>query len=313
MIASQDSSTKEEETEARLAKKLLPLRRRGNLLLCAILLGNVMVNSLLSILMADIAGGAVALFASTGIIVIFGEIMPQAIFSRHGIKAGAWLSPLLWVTIVVTFIFSFPIAAILDKVLGEEVGTIMTKSKMKKFFEIQRDNKMLDDRENIILQNTMELKDRPVSKDMIPLAKVYMLDINTIINREITQEIYTRGFSRIPIYDGDRQNICGILMAKDLILFNPDRDQMSIKQLSSVLRDVVTIEHTKSCLETMSLFKDGSHLAIVSDFVLSDTRDPILRKIGLITLEDIIETVLGEDIEDEFENSDKDEMRQTKE
>lgn len=229
MIADQDATSKEEAEESKLAKKLLPLRRRGNLLLCAILLGNVMVNSLLSILMADIAGGAVALFASTGIIVIFGEIMPQAIFSRHGIKAGAWLSPLLWVTIVVTFIFSYPIAAILDKVLGEEVGTVLTKSKMKKFFEIQKDNKILDDREKIILQNTMELKDRPVSQDMIPLEDVYMLDIHTSINREVSQEIYTRGFSRIPIYDGDRQNICGILMAKDLILFNPDRDQMTIK------------------------------------------------------------------------------------
>ena len=63
----------------------------------------------------------------------------------------------------------------------------------------------------------------------------------------------------------------------------------------------------------MSLFKDGTHLAIGSDVVLSDTKDPNLRKIGLITLEDIIETVLGDEIEDEFENSDKEEMRQTKE
>ena len=119
------------------ARKLLPLRRRGNLLLCAILLGNVMVNSLLSILMADIAGGAIALIASTALIVIFGEIVPQAICSRHGIKAGAYLSWLLWITIAVTFIFAFPIAAVLDKVLGEEEGSVMTKTKMKKFFESQ--------------------------------------------------------------------------------------------------------------------------------------------------------------------------------
>ena len=46
------------------------------------------------------------------------------------------LSWLLWITIAITFVFSFPIAAILDKVLGEEVGVVMTKSKMKKFFEI---------------------------------------------------------------------------------------------------------------------------------------------------------------------------------
>ena len=122
------------------AKKLIPLRRRGNLLLCAILLGNVMVNSYLSILMSGIAGGAIGLIASTGLIVIFGEIMPQAICSRHGVRAGAYLSWLLWITICITFVIAYPIAAILDKILGEEeFGVVMTKQKMKKFFEIQKD------------------------------------------------------------------------------------------------------------------------------------------------------------------------------
>ena len=95
--------------------------------------------------MSDIAGGAVALIASTALIVIFGEILPQAICSRHGVKAGAYLAWLLWITIVVTFIFAYPIAAILDKVLGEEVGAVMSKTKMKKFFEIQQDMKMIED------------------------------------------------------------------------------------------------------------------------------------------------------------------------
>ena len=83
--------------------------------------------------------------ASTALIVVFGEIVPQAICSRHGIKAGAYLSWLLWITIAVTFVFAFPIAAILDKVLGEEEGNIMTKIKMKKFFEIQLKQKMIED------------------------------------------------------------------------------------------------------------------------------------------------------------------------
>ena len=116
-----------------------------------------MVNSLLSIIMADIAGGTIALISSTAIIVIFGEIVPQALFSRHGVKAGAYLSPLLWVTIVVTFVFSYPIAAILDKVLGEEVGVVMSRNQMKKFFSIQQDMKVLEDQEGKILRATLNL------------------------------------------------------------------------------------------------------------------------------------------------------------
>ena len=125
----------EDERLGRYARKLLPLRKRGNLLLCAILLGNVAVNSVLSILMAKIAGDGIAVVVSTALIVIFGEIVPQAVCSRYGVQAGAYLSWLLWLTVIITFVFSYPIAAVLDKVLGEEVGVVMTKSKMKKFFE----------------------------------------------------------------------------------------------------------------------------------------------------------------------------------
>lgn len=137
---------------------------------------------------------------------------------------------------------------------------------------------------------------------MIAINDVYMLDINTVINREITEDIYTNGYSRIPIYDGDKSNITGVLMAKDLILFNPDRDQMTIKQLSSVLREAVQIDHSSNCLRVLSYFKEGgSHLAIVTKVETDERRDPYLKKIGLITLEDIIEEILGAEIVDEFE------------
>lgn len=111
-----------EEKEASYAKRLLPLRRRGNLLLCAILLGNVAVNSLLSILMADLTSGTVGFLVSTAAIVVFGEIVPQAICTRHGLAVGSFLAWLLWILIGLTFLIAFPIAAVLDKVLGAEVG-----------------------------------------------------------------------------------------------------------------------------------------------------------------------------------------------
>ena len=111
--------------------------------------------------------------------------------------------------------------------------------------------------EHRILKASLDLKDKPISDVMVNISEVYMLDINTVINREVTQEIYTKGFSRIPVYDweGDRKEVVGVLMAKDLILFNPDRDQMTIKQLRSVLRDIVNIEYTKNCLQVLALFK----------------------------------------------------------
>ncbi len=64
------------------AQRIMPIRKRGNLLLCTLLLGNVAVNSALSILMADVTSGLVGFFTSTIVIVIFGEILPQATCSR---------------------------------------------------------------------------------------------------------------------------------------------------------------------------------------------------------------------------------------
>jgi metal transporter CNNM len=68
--------TKEDEINASYARKILPLRKRGNLLICTILLGNVAVNSILSILMADLTSGLAGMLISTGIILMFGEIIP---------------------------------------------------------------------------------------------------------------------------------------------------------------------------------------------------------------------------------------------
>merc|ERR1719356_1987710 len=81
-------SNKDDPSLARAAKAIYPVRLNGNLLLCTLLWGNVGVNSLLSILMADLTSGVVGFIASTVAIVIFGEIIPQALCSRYSLQIG---------------------------------------------------------------------------------------------------------------------------------------------------------------------------------------------------------------------------------
>ena len=124
----------QEEQDAEYAKKILPLRRKGNLLLCTILLGNVTVNSALAIFMGGLTSGLIGLIISTSIITLFGEIIPQAVCSRHALVVGAHTTWFVYFFMVITFPISYPISAILDKVLGEEVGNVISRNMMTNFF-----------------------------------------------------------------------------------------------------------------------------------------------------------------------------------
>ena len=104
------------------AKVIYPVRKRGNKLLCTLLLGNTLVNAMIAILSADLTSGLVGGLLSTGIIVIFGEIITQAICSRHGLRIGeatiCIVTPLMFVLSPITV----PIATALDFLLGREMG-----------------------------------------------------------------------------------------------------------------------------------------------------------------------------------------------
>lgn len=105
------------------ARKILALRKDSNLLLCTILWGNVSVNVLLTMLSDSVSAGVWAFVLSTVGITFFGEIIPQAYFSRHAMKVGAFLSPVIRVYQVLFFIVAKPCAIILDAWIGPEGPT----------------------------------------------------------------------------------------------------------------------------------------------------------------------------------------------
>lgn len=107
---------------ANYAKTIMPVRERGNQLLCTLLLGNVAVNSLLSILMADMTSGLVGFFSSTLLIVIFGEIVPQASCSRHALFIGYYTIYITKFFMVVLAVAAYPLGRALDLALGEDLG-----------------------------------------------------------------------------------------------------------------------------------------------------------------------------------------------
>ena len=136
------------------AKKIYPIRKHGNLLLCTLLLGNVAVNSTMAIFLGDIASGLVAGVLSTGLIVIFGEIIPQAIFSRYALSLGAKSVWLVRIFIFLLYPIAYPISWILDKALGDEMATIWNKQEIQeiiKHHENSEESEIDHDEERILL------------------------------------------------------------------------------------------------------------------------------------------------------------------
>lgn len=158
LITQPPFANEQEEQDARYAKRILPLRRRGNLLLCTILLGNVTVNSALAILMESITSGVVGLIVSTAIITIFGEIIPQAICSRHALVVGAHTTWFVYLFMLVTLPIAYPISAILDKVLGEEVGNTISRTMLGNFFKQLEEEGVFNKEERKIMQAALDLE-----------------------------------------------------------------------------------------------------------------------------------------------------------
>ncbi|ETE61735.1 Metal transporter CNNM2, partial [Ophiophagus hannah] len=211
------------EKEKNYAKRIEPVRRQGNYLLCSLLLGNVLVNTTLTILLDDIAGsGLVAVVVSTIGIVIFGEIVPQAICSRHGLAVGANTIFLTKFFMMMTFPASYPVSKLLDCVLGQEIGTVYNREKLLEMLRVTDPYNDLVKEELNIIQGALELRTKTVEDVMTPLRDCFMITAEAVLDFNTMSEIMESGYTRIPVFEGDRSNIVDLLFVKDLAFVDPD-------------------------------------------------------------------------------------------
>ncbi|KAG6610251.1 Kelch-type beta propeller [Phytophthora cinnamomi] len=151
-------ATADEMRKAKAARRILPVRADSNLLLTTLVLTTVAVNSLLSILMADLTSGLVGFFVSTIVILICGEIVPQSLCSRHALSIGSALVPVVKVLRLGLYIFAKPVSFVLDKTVGEDVGTMFTKRELQKLMEIHVRQKIMHPEEGYIVRGAMSYK-----------------------------------------------------------------------------------------------------------------------------------------------------------
>lgn len=286
---------------SKAAEHIYPVRKNGNRLLCTLLLGNVAVNALLSILMADVAGGLAGFLVSTAVIVIFGEILPQAACSRYALQIGSRAIPIIKVIICLMLPLAAPLGWALDKLLGHELGTTYSKAEMTKLLEIHVKEGRFNQETGTAMAGALMYQDMAVKEVMTPIENTYMLAADARLGYDLIAEIFKTGFSRIPVYEVSRNNIIGLLFTKDLIFIDPE-DETPVRTFAEIFcRGLHVVWPDDRLGDVLRDLKKGhSHMALVRDVNNDDsTQDPYYEIKGIITLEDIIEVILGDDIVDE--------------
>lgn len=274
------------------AKKVYSVRKNGNFLLTTLLLGNVAVNTALSIFLGDVASGVVGGVLATVLIVILGEIIPQALFSRYALKVGGSLVFLVRFFMIVLAPVSYPIAWVLDKALGKEIPTVWSREEIKEIvkFHKKSDSSDIDEDEERIVLGALSFSERKVRDIYTKKEDVFALEKETVLSQKVLQEIRESGYTRIPVYEKELDAIYGILFVKDLI--GRERD-LPIKSLVRKQNILSVFEHKKLDSLLNQFIQQKVHLAVVMN--------KEKKVLGIVTLEDVVEEILEKEILDEVD------------
>ncbi|KAF9072391.1 hypothetical protein BDP27DRAFT_1320381 [Rhodocollybia butyracea] len=270
------------------ANKILPIRANGHLLLVTLLLANMIVNESLPIVSNNVLGGVESVVVSTALIVIFAEIIPQSLFTRHGLYLGSKMAGFTQVLIYALGIIAWPVAKFLDLVIGSNHGIIYRRAELKELIAMHSSMAThggdLNNDTVTIIGAVFDLQEKVVRQAMTPIKDVFMLSIDSELDYDLLKKICETGHSRVPVYEeievsihgkagleprGQERTrkvkkILGILLVKQCVLLDP-RKSVPLRDIP--LNKVFFVPQNESLLGILDKFQEGrSHMAIVSRF-----------------------------------------------
>lgn len=274
-------------------------------MLSAILIGNNIVNISASALMTSLTirlWGSYATGIATGVmtvlVLIFGEITPKTTATIYAEKFALVYAPIVY---FIMFIFT-PVIFIIDKLSGVILKLIhvdannkhnkITEEELRTFVQVSHEDGVIESNEKKIINNLFDFGDTEAKDVMIPRIDMTLADVNTGYD-DIIELFRETKYTRIPIYEGNPDNVIGILNIKDLIL-----SQHNDFNIRSIMRKpFFTYEH-KNTSELFNVMQRSSHsISIVLDEYGSTA--------GMITTEDLLEEIVGE-IRDEYDTDETD-------
>ena len=290
------------------AKLVLKLTDNSGKMLSAILIGNNIVNLSASSITTTIAigfGADIAVAIATGIItiliLIFGEIVPKTAASVKSDKlALLYAQPINLIMIVLTpvsFVINILARVIMFiiRIDPNAKADAITEDELLTIVDVGHEDGVIEEEEREIIYNVFSLGDAKAKDVMVPRVNVIFANVESTYS-ELIDIFREHKFTRIPVYEETTDNVIGTINMKDLLLY----DHIEDFQVRNFLREAYfTYEH-KIVSELLVEMREASiNIAVVLD-EYGETA-------GLITLEDILEEIVGE-IHDEYDEHEEDDL-----
>lgn len=287
------------------AQTILKIREDSGKMLSAILIGNNIVNlsasSLVTIWATKVFGSA-AVGAATGIltllVLIFGEISPKTLATVHAEKLAMSYANIIYllmkVLTPVIFVVNLLSKGVLKflKVDPNAKENLMTEHELRTIVDVSHEDGVIESDERQMIYNVVDFGDSTAKDIMTPRVDMVCVDIENSFE-EILKIFREEQFTRIPVYEGNSDNIVGILNVKDLLLVPASTDF----NIRNILREpYFTYEYKKTSELMVEMRQDSINFTIVLD----EYGAPV----GIVTLEDLLEEIVGE-IRDEYDQDEE--------
>ena len=289
----------------RRAKKVLKITENSGKMLSAILIGNNIVNIAASALTTTIAyrfGGSAVAFASgviTLLILLFGEITPKTMATIHADAMALIYAPIISMLMVIMTPAIVIINSLSNGILfllrtdpNKKTNT-MTENELRTIVDVSHEDGVIETEEREMIYNVFDLGDAKAKDVMVPRVHVTFADVNSTYE-ELLDIFRKDKFTRLPVFEETTDNVIGIINMKDLLLFDNTKEF----RIRDILREAYFTYEYKNTSELLVEMRQAS-------FNIAIVLDEYGETAGLITLEDLLEEIVGE-IHDEYDENEED-------
>ncbi len=293
--------------EAQTVNKLIEDPSR---MLNAILIGNIIVNlsassiaTALAIHFFDNIGVGIAIGIFTILILVFGEITPKTIAATYSEKISLRYGRIINIlTLLMT-----PITFLLNRIsLGflllfhinpNAKSSVITEDELRNIVEVSHEEGVIESEERRMITNVVDFGDSLAKDVMVPRVDMVFAEVSLTYD-ELVELFSVDKYTRMPVYSESRDNVIGIINLKDLFFYQGSKEDFNIQ---SVMREpYFTYEYKKTSELLIEMRKESIPLAIILDEYGATA--------GLITLEDLLEEIVG-DIRDEYDDDEEDSIK----